>query len=115
MRGFLVIVLSATMLAGCASVPQRDRNIMAGAAIGAGVGALVGSASGGVPGRWAGAAIGTVSGGAIASLIPHDGCYIRNKQGEVWQVPCGDPRFRSEACFVDGAPNNISRVSCWRQ
>jgi hypothetical protein len=113
MRGIVAVSLVVTMLAGCASVPQRDRNILAGAGIGAGVGALIGHASGGPPGAWAGAAIGAVSGGAIASLIPHDGCYIRNKQGEVWQVPCGDPRFQSEACFVEPAPNDSSQVACW--
>jgi len=113
MRGILVFAAAAAILAGCAAVPQRDRNILAGAAVGAGVGILVGSASGGPPGGWAGAAIGTVSGAALASLIRHDGCYIRNKAGEVWQVPCGDPRFRAEACYVDSAPNNISQVACW--
>lgn len=112
MRGLLVVVV-ATTLTGCASAPQRDRNILAGAGIGAGIGALVGSASGGPPGGWAGAAIGAASGGAIASLIPHEGCYIRNKRGEVWQVPCGNPRFRSERCYVDHAPSNISQVACW--
>jgi uncharacterized protein YcfJ len=115
MRGFLLIALAATMLAGCASVPERDRNILVGAGVGAGVGALIGSASAGPPGGWAGAAIGAVSGGVIGSLIRRDACYIRNRRGEVWQVPCEDPRIRSEACFVGDSSSNISQVPCWRR
>jgi uncharacterized protein YcfJ len=87
MRGHLVAI-TAIMLSGCASAPERDRNIVIGAGVGAGVGALVGSASGVPSGAWAGAAIGAVSGGVIGSLVRREVCYLQNRRGEPWQVPC---------------------------
>jgi len=115
MRGLPVVAMAAIMLSGCASAPERDRNIMIGAGVGAGVGALIGSATGGPPGGWAGAAIGAVSGGVIGSLVRHEACYIRNRRGELWQVPCHDPRIRSEACFVGNSPGGLSEVPCGRR
>jgi uncharacterized membrane protein len=112
MRGFLLVVLAAIMLSGCASAPERDRNMVIGAGIGAGVGALIGSASGGPPGGWAGAAIGAATGGTIGAMVGHQACYIRNKRGELWQVPCEDTRVRSEACFVGSAIGGLSQVPC---
>lgn len=115
MRRLLVVAMAALMLSGCAASPERDRNIMIGAGVGAGVGALIGSASGGPPGGWAGAAIGAVSGGVIGSLVRREACYIRNRRGEFWQVPCEAPRARSEACFVGSSPWNVSQVPCWHR
>jgi len=92
MRGLLVVMAAALMLSGCAASPQRDRNALIGAGVGAGVGALIGSAAGGPPAMWAGAAIGAVTGGVVGSLVKDQACYYRNKRGELWQVPCDDPR-----------------------
>jgi uncharacterized protein YcfJ len=88
MYKWAAIVLCATVLSGCASIPDRDRNTLIGAGVGAGVGALIGSASAGPAGAWTGAVIGGVTGGVIGYLIRPEGCYIRNKHGELWQVPC---------------------------
>src|SRR5664279_2543061 len=112
MRGFLLVVLAAIMLSGCASAPERDRNMVIGAGIGAGIGALIGSASGGPPGGWAGAAIGAAAGGAVGSLIKDNACYIRNRRGEIWRVPCTDQRVRAKACFVGTAPSTLTEVPC---
>ena len=112
MRGLIVGALAATMLSGCASMPDQDRVILAGAAVGAGVGALIGSASGGPPGGWAGAAIGAAAGGAVGALIKDNACYIRNRRGEIWRVPCTDQRVRAAACFVGTAPHTLTEVSC---
>ena len=97
MRGFLFVVLAAIMLSGCASAPERDRNMVIGAGIGAGIGALIGSASGGPPGGWAGAAIGGATGGTIGAMVGHQACYIRNKRGELWQ------RDLTERCLDERA------------
>ena len=111
MRGILAVLFASCLLAGCSSTPQRDRNIVAGAAVGAGLGALIGSASGGPPTMWAGAAIGAVSGGLIGSLIRGDACYYTNRRGEVWQVPCNSRVF-AKACAVADDPD--TRVECRR-
>jgi hypothetical protein len=111
MRGLLIVVM-ALLLSGCASAPQRDRNMLIGAGFGAAAGALIGSAAGGPPAAWAGAAIGAVSGGVIGSLVKDHGCYIRNKRGELWQVPCDGPRVRAEACFVSGGLADMTQVDC---
>ena len=113
MRGVVVATMAALFLSGCAGAPERDRNIMIGAGVGAGVGAIVGSASGGPAGGWAGAAIGAVSGGVVGSFVRREACYIRSRHGEMWQVPCGAPRSRSELCFVGNSPWNVTQVPCW--
>ena len=112
MRGLIVGALAATMLAGCASMPDRDRNGLAGAAVGAGVGALIGSASAGPPGGWAGAAIGAAAGGVVGTLIKDNACYNRNQRGEIWRVPCTDQRVRVTACFVGGSFGSLTEVPC---
>ena len=114
MRGLIVGALAATMLSGCASMPDRDRNGLAGAAVGAGVGALIGSASAGPPGGWAGAAIGAAAGGVVGTLIKDNACYIRNRRGEIWQVPCEDQRIRATGCFVGGFSGTLNAVPCPR-
>ena len=114
MRGLIVGALAATMLSGCAAMPDRDRNILIGTGVGAGVGALIGSASSGPPGAWAGAAIGAAAGGVVGSLIKDSACYIRNRRGEIWQVPCSDQRIRAEACFVGGSFGSLTEVPCRR-
>jgi uncharacterized protein YcfJ len=100
MRGFLVVTLAAFLLAGCASAPERDRNIALGIAAGAGAGALIGSAAGGPTGVWPGAAIGAATGGLIGALVKNEACYLRTKDGEVWQVPCDEQRYKRQACFI---------------
>jgi len=114
MRGLVVVTLAAIILSGCAAKPDRDRNIIAGATagatVGAGVGALIGHATGGPPAGWAGAAIGAASGaviGAAVGSVKPKGCHYRNTRGETWQVPCYDPREKTEACFV-----GYSEVPC---
>ena len=112
MLRFLVVALAAILLSGCASMPDRDRNILIGAGVGAGVGALIGSASGGPAGAGVGAAIGGASGGVIASLIRPEGCYIRNRRGELWQVPCHGRTVRASACFVGNEISGLRQVPC---
>jgi len=112
MRGLSIGLLAAAVLSGCSSAPDRDRNVLVGAAAGAGVGALIGSASGGPAGMWAGAAIGAASGGVIGYFVTNNACYFRNKRGEVWQVACEDPRVRAEACFIGNGPNWLTQVDC---
>ena len=106
------IAAAALLLAGCASMPDRDRNTLIGAGVGAGVGAAVGSASGGPAGTLTGAAIGAVTGGVVGYIITPEACYFRNKRGEIWQVPCEDRRVRAAACFVGHAPYDLRQVSC---
>ena len=115
MRRVLIALLAALALSGCSTTPERDRNIAIGAGVGAGVGALIGSAAGGPPAAWAGAAIGAVSGGIVGSLVRREACYYRNKRGELWQVPCEDPRVRAQACFVSGASGTLEEVDCRRR
>jgi hypothetical protein len=115
MRSILVVTLAAIMLSGCASMSDRDRNILVGAGVGAGVGALIGSASAGPPGGWTGAAIGGATGGLIGSLIEPEACYFRNRRGEIWQIPCEDTRVRAEACFVGTRFGGLREVSCRRR
>ena len=112
MRGLIVGALAATMLSGCASMPDRDRNGLAGATVGAGVGALIGSASAGPPGGWAGAAIGAAAGGVVGTLIKDNDCYIRNRRGEIWQVPCEDQRIRATGCLVGSFSGTLNEVPC---
>ena len=112
MRVFIMAALVAVMLAGCAAMPDRDRNTLIGAGAGAGVGALVGSASGNPAGTLAGAAIGGATGAVVGYLVMPEGCYFRNKRGEIWQVPCEDRRIRTAACFVGRSLDDLKQVSC---
>ena len=114
MRGLIVVALAATMLSACAAMPDRDRNILIGTGVAAGVGALIGSATSGPPGAWAGAAVGAAVGGVVGSLFKDGACYIRNRRGEIWQVPCSDQRTRAEACFVGGSFGSLTEVPCRR-
>ena len=98
------------VLCGSASASDFERNVLLGAGLGAGVGALIGSATG--PGGAAvGAAIGGVSGGVIVFLIRPDGCYIQNRRGELWQVPCHGRTVRNaSACFIGGELRGLRQV-----
>jgi hypothetical protein len=111
MRKVLAIALLAAGLAGCAT-GERDRNILAGAGLGAGVGALIGSASGGPPAAWLGAAVGGAAGGFIGYMIWPDGCFYRNRRGELWQVDCGDHFVRGPACYIGPDPWRMHEVPC---
>jgi uncharacterized protein YcfJ len=112
MRLLLAVFSAAILLSGCASTPERDRNIAFGIGIGAGAGALIGSAAAGPTGVWPGAAIGAATGGLIGSLIKNEACYWRNKQGELWQVPCEGTNLKSRGCFIgpDGATRGACRI-----
>src|SRR5665213_494912 len=112
MSRLLVVTLTAIMLSGCASAPQRDRNALFGAGVGAGIGALIGSASGGPPAMWAGAAIGAASGGVIGYFVRNDACYFRNRAGEIWQIPCESLPVGAHACFVGGVPDRLTPIDC---
>ena len=112
MLKFIGIASAVVLLAGCSSMPDRDRNTLIGAGVGAGIGAAVGSASGGPPGTLAGAAIGAVTGGVVGYIITPEACYFRNKRGEIWRVPCEDRRVRAAACFVGHGPDNLRQVPC---
>lgn len=59
---YLIIMLVALYLAGCAEMTPRQRSTATGGAIGAGGGALIGGLSGGRP------AVGAVLGGAAGAL-----------------------------------------------
>jgi hypothetical protein len=109
----LVVAVAAIMVSGCGSMPERDRNTLIGIGPGAGVGALVGAgvASGGTA-IAAGAIIGGATGGAIGYLIRPEGCYFRNRRGEIWQVPCHDLRIRAHACFIGHGPDDLQEVPC---
>jgi hypothetical protein len=101
----LVTIASATFLfAASASASDFDRQVLSGALLGAGVGALAG---GGV-----GAAIGGAAGGVAAFLIRPDGCYIQNRRGELWRVPCQGPVVRASACYIGNEIGGVRQVSC---
>jgi hypothetical protein len=110
MRGFLAVISAAIVLSGCASTPERDRNIALGIGVGAGAGALIGSAAAGPTGVWPGAAIGAATGGLIGALIRNEACYWRNKQGELWQVPCEGPSAKLHGCFI--GPDGTTQGEC---
>jgi hypothetical protein len=113
MRTVFLIIIAGVFLSGCAAMPDSQRSVLAGAAIGTGVGALVGSATGTGPAAIAvGAAIGGVTGGIIGASVGSQACYFRNKRGEIWRVPCEDTRIRAEACFVGGAVGGTEQVYC---
>ena len=86
MMRFLGVVVATAVLSGSAAASEFERNILIGAGLGAGVGALIGSATGGPAGAAVGAAM-AASAGVIVFLIRPDGCFIRNRRGELWQVP----------------------------
>lgn len=112
MRAFFGAVMAALLLSGCASMPDHQRNSILAAGIGAGAGALIGAATGAGPVAIAvGAAAGGTAGGIIAAYAGPQGCFFRNKRGELWKVPCNDPRIKAEGCFV-GSPGSLEEVYC---
>jgi len=112
MRRLLGVALATAILSGSAAASELDRNVLLGAGFGAGVGALIGSATGGPPGAWLGAAIGGASGGAIVFLIRPDGCFIQNRRGELWQVPCHGRTVRASTCYVGNNVTGLRQVPC---
>jgi hypothetical protein len=116
MRKGLVVVLVAMLLAGCAAMPERDRNTIAGATVGAGVGALVGWAVGGPSAGWIGAAVGSAAGGAIGYMIRPEGCFIHNARNELWQVPCDDMPVRAVGCYTGNTEIfGVREIECPRR
>ena len=108
----IAIAVAIILLSGCAGAPERERNTLIGVGAGAGVGALIGWAAGGPTGAWIGAAAGGATGGVIAYLVRPDGCYFRNRRGELWQVPC-DPRIvGSVTCYVGNEINGLQEIRC---
>jgi hypothetical protein len=113
MRRVFAIALMTAFLAGCGSMPERDRAYVVGTTVGAGVGAVVGSATAGPPGGWIGAGIGGATGGAVAAIVRPDACYVRNRRGELWQVPCEGRQARlAEVCYVSGWFGSMEPVPC---
>ena len=114
MRRLLVVLLAAVTLAGCASAPDRDRNIAIGVLAGAAVGAAI--ASGGGSSVLTGAAIGGATGGVIGALIRDPACYVRNRRGEIWQVPCMPrARYAYNTCYVGTSVSSLTEVDCPRR
>jgi hypothetical protein len=113
MQRFLGVALATAVLSGSAAASEFERNVLLGAGLGAGVGALIGSATGGPAGAAVGAAIGGGAGGVIVFLIRPDGCYIQNRRGELWQVPCYGRTVRSaSACFIGNELSGLRQVAC---
>jgi len=113
MRGAIIAVCAATLLSGCGSMPDQQRNTLIGFGVGAGVGALVGSAvATGGGSIAAGAIIGGVTGATIGSLIKPDACYFTNRRGELWQIPCGYRPASAVACFYGRGPGSLEEVDC---
>lgn len=106
---WLALIFIAGLLSGCAN--QVERNTLTGAAIGAGVGALIGSASG-PGGTGIGAVVGGVAGGTIGYLVRPEGCFILNRRGEVWRVPCDGRRIAADACYMGNEIIGYRQVSC---
>ena len=101
----LLSIAAATFLfAASASASDFDRQVLFGAVLGAGVGAAAGGP--------VGAAIGGASGGVAAFLIRPDGCYIQNRRGELWRVPCHGPTVRASVCYIGGEISGLRQVSC---
>jgi hypothetical protein len=117
MRAFVVVVVAAFALSGCASMPDHQRKSLVAAGVGAGLGAAVGAATGGAGlAIAAGAVGGGAAGGIIAAYAGPHGCFYRNHRGELWKVPCEDTRVKAEACFVGRAPNLLEEVYCpWKR
>jgi hypothetical protein len=113
MQRFLGVALATVVLSGSAAASEFERNIVLGAGLGAGIGALIGSATGGPAGALAGAAIGGGAAGVIVFLIRPDGCFIQNRRGELWQVPCHGRTVRSaSACYVGNELSGLHQVAC---
>ena len=114
MRAVLIAALAATILSGCAVSPETERNIAIGTGVGAGVGAGVGVSipPGNLAAAGIGAGIGAVTGGVIGALVRPKTCYVRNKNGELWQVPCEDTRDTRQACFEGNILGGPSEVPC---
>jgi hypothetical protein len=108
MRIFFAMLLGAFVLSGCTTT---DRNVLTGAGVGAGVGALIGLA-GGPSGPAIGAAIGGGVGGAIGYLVRPDGCFILNRRGQVWRVPCDGRRVKADACYTGNEIRGFQQVAC---
>lgn len=112
MRRFLGVALATVVLTGSAAASDFDRQVFMGTLLGAGLGAAVGTA-GGPAGTWIGAAVGAGAGGAVAFLMRPDGCFIRNRRGELWQVPCRGAIVRgASACFVGNEVRGLQQVAC---
>jgi hypothetical protein len=109
MGRFLVIASAAIVLSSCAGMPDRDRNVLLGAGAGAGVGAAIGSVTGNV---LLGAAVGGATGGVVGYLIRPEGCYYRNRRGELWQVSCEGKFAGNAACYVGNDIMGLRRVPC---
>ena len=104
MKRLFGAALATVILSGSALASDFDRQLFFGAAVGAGIGAAAGGP--------VGAAIGGASGGVIAFIIRPDGCYIRNRRGEIWQVPCSRVIRAASSCFVGNELTGIRQVSC---
>jgi len=102
---FLGIALAGVLLATPAVASDFDRQVFFGAVLGAGIGAAAGGP--------VGAAIGGASGGMVAFLIRPDGCFIRNRRGELWRVPCQGPIVRGvSACYVGNEVTGLRQIDC---
>ena len=110
----LFVICASLLLSGCIIYNDVDRTMaqggLYGAGLGAGIGALVGS-SGGPPGAAVGAAIGAGVGGTIGYYVRPEGCYIVNRRGELWRVPC-DARLTADACYVGNEIVGLRQVAC---
>ena len=104
MKRFFGVALATVILSGSAAASDFDRQVFYGIAVGAGIGAAAGGPIG--------AAIGGASGGVIAFVIRPDGCYIQNRRGELWQVPCYRPIRGVSACYIGGELTGLRQVSC---
>jgi hypothetical protein len=108
----LLCITSATfLLMGSASASDFERQVLFGASVGAGVGALIGLA-GGPAGAGVGAAIGGASGGVAAFLVRPDGCFIRNRRGELWQVPCRGRTLSGVSCYIGNEIGGLRQIAC---
>jgi hypothetical protein len=112
MKRLLGVAVATALLSGSALASDFERNVLIGAGLGAGIGALIGSATGGPAGAAVGAAIGGTSAGVIVFLIRPDGCYIQNRRGELWQVPCHGRTVRASACFIGNELSGLRPVAC---
>jgi len=105
MGKILAVALASAALCSPAAASDFERNIVAGAAVGAGVGAATGGP--------VGAAVGAAIGGTVVFLIRPDGCFIQNRRGEIWQVPCHGRTVRSvSACFIGNELSGIRQIPC---
>src|SRR5262249_23062655 len=104
MKRFFGVALATVILSGSAAASDFDRQVFYGIAVGAGIGAAAGGAIG--------AAVGGVSGGAIAYIIRPDGCYIQNRRGELWRVPCYRVVRGASACYIGNELGGLRQVNC---